>query len=118
MAGIREILVGLCEAFNAHDLDAIMEFFADECILYMPRGVSPRGDTYVGRAAVRAGLALAEAERELGLPITDEALYDTPVVAVKIDTRGRLVGFLAVGAFDRPQWRREPPPEPDRDEEV
>ena len=52
-----ELLKELLAAFNRHDLDAIMEFFADECVLYMPRGVGPRGDSYVGKAAVRAGLA-------------------------------------------------------------
>ena len=31
---------------------------------------------------------------------------------------GFLVGFLAVGAFDRPRRRREPPPEPERDGDV
>ena len=44
-------------AFNAHDLDAIMGFFADDCELYMPRGTEPWGTRYVGKAAVREGLA-------------------------------------------------------------
>jgi ketosteroid isomerase-like protein len=44
-------------AFNAHDLDAIMEFFADDCELCMPRGKEPAGTRYVGKAAVREGLA-------------------------------------------------------------
>ena len=45
------------DAFNRHDLDAIMEFFADDCVFYMPRGAGPRGDRFVGRTEVRAGLA-------------------------------------------------------------
>lgn len=45
------------EAFNRHDLDAIMGFFADDCVFYMPRGAGPRGDKYVGKNEVRAGLA-------------------------------------------------------------
>jgi len=44
-------------AFNAHDLDAIMAFFADDCEFDMPRGPEPWGTRYVGKAAVRAGLA-------------------------------------------------------------
>ena len=44
-------------AFNAHDLDAIMQFFADDCELYMPRGSEPFGTRYTGKDAVRAGLA-------------------------------------------------------------
>jgi len=45
------------DAFNRHDLDAIMTYFADECVFYMPRGAGPRGDRYVGKADVRRGLA-------------------------------------------------------------
>ena len=44
-------------AFNAHDLDAIMEFFSDDCELCMPRGTEPWGTRYVGKPAVREGLA-------------------------------------------------------------
>jgi ketosteroid isomerase-like protein len=46
----------LAEAFNEHDLDKIMEFFADDCSLDMPRGPDPWGTRYVGKAAVRKGL--------------------------------------------------------------
>ena len=53
VATLKEFLA----AFNAHDLDAIMEFFADDCELYMPRGREPSGTRYVGKAAVREGLA-------------------------------------------------------------
>lgn len=52
-----DLLKAFLEAFNRHDLDAIMSFFADECVFYMPRGVGPRGDRYIGKADVRAGLA-------------------------------------------------------------
>lgn len=51
------MLKGFLEAFNNHDLDAIMGHFADDCILYIPRGAKPRGDQYVGEGEVRAGLA-------------------------------------------------------------
>lgn len=54
----------ILDAFNAHDLDAIMEFFADDCSLDMPRGPDPWGQRYVGKAAVRQGLAT----RFKGLP--------------------------------------------------
>jgi ketosteroid isomerase-like protein len=49
-------LKGLLEAFNAHDLDLIMEFFVDDCVLETPRGTEPWGTRFEGRAAVRAGL--------------------------------------------------------------
>ncbi len=46
----------LAEAFNQHDLDRIMECFADDCSLDMPRGSAPWGTRYVGKSAVRKGL--------------------------------------------------------------
>jgi len=52
-----ETLKGFLEAFNRHDLDAIMDYFADECVFYMPRGSGPRGERYQGKAQVRSGLA-------------------------------------------------------------
>jgi ketosteroid isomerase-like protein len=52
-----ELLEQFLDAFNRHDLDAIMEHFADDCVFYMPRGAGPRGDRFVGKDAVRAGLA-------------------------------------------------------------
>ena len=52
------------DAFNRHDLDAIMRHFADDCVFYMPRGAGPRGDRFVGKDAVRAGLA----QRFAGIP--------------------------------------------------
>jgi ketosteroid isomerase-like protein len=45
------------EAFNRHDLDAIMEYFADDCILDMPRGPDPTGKRYTGKDQVREALA-------------------------------------------------------------
>jgi ketosteroid isomerase-like protein len=57
-------LKAITDAFNAHDLDAIMEFFADDCSLDMPRGPDPWGKRFTGKAAVREGLAA----RFKGLP--------------------------------------------------
>lgn len=57
---LREFL----EAFNRHDLDAIMDHFADDCVFYMPRGAGPCGDRFVGKDEVRAGLA----RRFAGIP--------------------------------------------------
>jgi len=52
-----ELLKRFLEAFNRHDLDSIMSYFADDCVLFMPRGAKPRGDRYVGKKEVRVGLA-------------------------------------------------------------
>ena len=54
---IRSMLTELCDAFNAHDLDRIMAFFADECVLEMPRGKEPWGSRFEGKRSVREGLA-------------------------------------------------------------
>lgn len=59
-----ETLKDFLEAFNRHDLDSIMNYFAEDCVFYMPRGARPRGDRYVGKAEVRAGLA----KRFVGIP--------------------------------------------------
>jgi ketosteroid isomerase-like protein len=59
-----ETLEAFLAAFNAHDLDAIMGFFADDCELYMPRGTEPWGTHYAGKPAVREGLA----SRFAGIP--------------------------------------------------
>ncbi len=59
-----ETLDAILKAFNDHDLDAIMEFFAEDCSFDMPRGPDPWGARFVGKAAVRQALAT----RFQGLP--------------------------------------------------
>lgn len=59
-----EIAKDLFDAFNAHDLDRIMSHFADDSSLDMPRGPDEWGQRYVGKEAVREGLA----SRFKGLP--------------------------------------------------
>lgn len=54
---IRTALTELCAAFNAHDLDRIMAYFSDDCVLEMPRGNMPWGCRFEGRAPVRAALS-------------------------------------------------------------
>jgi len=54
---IRSALEQLCAAFNAHDLDKIMSFFAEDCVLEMPRGGQPWGSRYQGKENVRKALA-------------------------------------------------------------
>jgi hypothetical protein len=62
--GSTEMLMELLAAFNAHDLDRIMGFFVDDCILETPRGPDPWGSRFVGLDEVRRGLA----QRFEGLP--------------------------------------------------
>ncbi|MBV6755018.1 nuclear transport factor 2 family protein [Rhodococcus opacus] len=51
-----EALTALMKAFNAHDLDAIMEFFTEDCSFDTSKGPEPWGQRLTGKAAVREGL--------------------------------------------------------------
>ena len=51
-----EVLERMTDGFNAHDLDAIMSLFADDCVFESPRGSDPWGRRFEGRDAVREGL--------------------------------------------------------------
>ncbi len=53
---ILAALDGLAAAFNAHDIDRIMGYFAADCSLDLPRGPEPHGSRFVGLAEVRRGL--------------------------------------------------------------
>lgn len=52
-----ETLKAVLDAFNRHDLDAIMAHFADDATLDTPHGPHPWGGRFVGKAQVREGLA-------------------------------------------------------------
>jgi ketosteroid isomerase-like protein len=47
----------ILEAFNRHDLDAIMAHFAEGCVFESHRGPDPWGSRFVGKSEVRRGLA-------------------------------------------------------------
>jgi steroid delta-isomerase-like uncharacterized protein len=53
----EETLKQILEAFNRHDLDAIMEFFSEDCSLDFPRGPESWGQRFIGKAQVREALA-------------------------------------------------------------
>ena len=50
------VLQDFLDAFNAHDVDAIMSFFSEDCVLEMPRGPAPGGRRLVGKQQVREGI--------------------------------------------------------------
>ena len=50
------VLQEVLDAFNAHDLDLIMSFFADDCVMDMPHGPGPGGRLLVGKDEVREGI--------------------------------------------------------------
>ena len=50
------VLQAFLDAFNAHDVDTIMSFFSDDCVMVMPRGPAPAGRELVGKAQIREGI--------------------------------------------------------------
>ncbi|OZI77102.1 nuclear transport factor 2 family protein [Bordetella genomosp. 12] len=50
-------LDAIMAAFNTHDLDAIMAFFAEDSIWEAAAGPEPWGKRFVGKAAIREGFA-------------------------------------------------------------
>jgi ketosteroid isomerase-like protein len=52
-----DVLERVLDAFNRHDLGAIMSFFADDCVFESPRGPDPWGRRFEGKTAVAEGLA-------------------------------------------------------------
>jgi ketosteroid isomerase-like protein len=108
-----DLLKGFLEAFNRHDLDAIIGYFADDCVLYMPRGARPRGDRYIGKKEVRAGLA----KRFEGIPdvhygndqhwvcgdlgVSEWTLTGTSASGLRIEVRGVDLLEFAEGKITR-----------------
>ena len=52
-----DCLQAFADAWNAHDLDLLMSFMADECVFELSVGPDRWGARYEGREQVRAGYA-------------------------------------------------------------
>ena len=52
-----EMLRTFAEAWNRHDIDALMSFMTDDCVFESSAGSEVCGTRYVGRESVRAGFA-------------------------------------------------------------
>lgn len=50
------VLQDVLDAFNAHDVEAIMAFFTEDCVMEMPRGPAPGGRRLEGAEQVREGI--------------------------------------------------------------
>lgn len=50
-------LKGILDGFNAHDLDAILSHFEEDCVFESPRGPDPWGRRFESIDEVRRGLA-------------------------------------------------------------
>lgn len=51
-----ETLKELLDAFNRQDLDAIMEYFSDDCSFDFPKGPVPIGQQFTGKEQVKEAL--------------------------------------------------------------
>lgn len=49
-------LKAFLEAFNRHDVEAVMEFFTEDCVFETPRGADPWGRRLEGKEQVREGI--------------------------------------------------------------
>lgn len=47
------VLVGFANAFNAHDVDGILSYMADDCIFLASAGPDANGEKFAGKEAVR-----------------------------------------------------------------
>ena len=52
-----DVLQGFADAWNRHDVDALMTFMTDDCVFEASAGPDVCGTRYTGREAVRAGFA-------------------------------------------------------------
>ena len=52
-----EVLQAFADAWNRHDVDALMSFMTDDCVFEASAGPDPCGARYAGREAVRAAFA-------------------------------------------------------------
>ncbi len=52
-----EMLQAFADAWNCHDVDALMSFMTEDCVFEASAGPDVSGTRYVGRDAVRAGFA-------------------------------------------------------------
>ena len=52
-----EVLQAFADAWNRHDVDALMSFMTEDCVFESSSGLEVCGTRYAGREAVRAGFA-------------------------------------------------------------
>ena len=95
-----DVLRQVLDAFNRHDLSAIMTYFAEDCVLETPRGPARYGRRFVGKAEVARGLAA----RFEGIPdvhygddthfvrgtrgLSEWTISGTTIDGVSVDVRG------------------------------
>ena len=86
-------LQAFLDAFNAHDVDAIMAFFTDDCVFDMPRGPAPGGRRLVGKQEVRRG----SSRGSTGSPTSTTATTATGHAVTAASPSGRSAAPSATG---------------------
>jgi ketosteroid isomerase-like protein len=89
-----ETLRRILDAFNRHDLDDILSYFAEDCTFDFPRGPNPWGQRFVGKAEVRQGLA----SRFEGIPDVHYGEDDHWVAGDRGVSEWTLTGTTTAGA--------------------
>lgn len=54
-----QFLARFAEAWNKHDIDALMSFMADDCVFHAVAGPDELGKSFIGREQVREGFMAA-----------------------------------------------------------
>ena len=80
-----ETIEAITAAFDAHDLDTIMDHFADDAVFEGPRGPDPWEQRFVGREAIRAAFAA----RFAGIPDVRTRTATTSPTAIGACRSGR-----------------------------
>jgi len=88
-----EIVAKVVEAFNAHDVDAIMKYFAEDAEFYSSAGPNIHGQRFSGHAEVRKAIEARFAQ------VPDMAWLDadTWICDGGIASRFRATGTMADG---------------------
>ncbi len=110
-----DTLKQVLDAFNRHDLDAIMAYFSEDCSFDFPRGPEQWGQRFTGKAQVREALA----GRFKGIPdvhygddrhwlsadgsrgVSEWTLTGTTTSGVRLEVRGCDLWELADGKITR-----------------
>jgi steroid delta-isomerase-like uncharacterized protein len=121
-ATLKQVL----DAFNRHDLDAIMEYFSDDCSFDFPRGPESFGQRFTGKAQVREALAgrfkgipdvhygddrhWVSADGSMG--VSEWTLTGTTIQGAKLEVRGCDLWEFEKGKIKRKNsfWKIVEPP--------
>jgi len=98
-----ETLKQFLQAFNRHDLDAVMSFFDDDCRLDMPRGPEAWGQRYIGKAEVRRALATNSGSGDLRLRFANSGC-EAMLVVVDRKVSARHLGSERCAANPARPW--------------